>query len=165
MPENHFRAPYYIEKEGVFYSRGRYETKLVKADLPADYLYGHFQPTVVGAVKTSGVRGLWYRPNLIEPAMFRWDLLYVSYKAPITGFPFPKHYDVELRGNIIPIFLLYVEQTSQYDIRRICRLIEEKRKWFLHAFPFDYEKEIGSAENIMDFYRSIYQQQKYNLQI
>ena len=144
-------APFYTVKDGMLYSRGRYKTKLTVKDLPSDYIAGGLWPQVAGAVRASEVAGMHYIPNLTEPSMFQHDALYVTHKNNKAGAP-----DVKLNGNMIPIFLLYTEYYSDYDIGPICEQIENKRLWFLNAFPFEYEKEVGSYGSIMDFYRKLY---------
>lgn len=144
-------APFYVVKHGVLYSRGRYETKIAISDLPSDYISTTIGPNVVGMVRSSGVARLHYLPNLTEPSMFQHDALYVTHTGNKAGKP-----DVKLNGNMIPIFLLYAEHYSGYDIGPICEQIENKRMWFLNAFPFEYEEEVGSHGNIIDFYRRLY---------
>lgn len=144
-------APFYITMHGSLYSRAHYRTKLSISDLPDDYMIATIGSSVTMAVRGSGVAGLHYLPNLTEPSMFQHDALYVTHKNNKAGAP-----DVKLNGNIIPIFLLYAEHYSDYDIVPICEQIENKRMWFLNAFPFEYEKEVGSYGSIMDFYRKLY---------
>lgn len=144
-------APFYVVRQGVLYSRGRYKTKIKLSELPSDYITAALGPHVTGVVRTSGVAGLRYIPNLTEPSMFQHDALYVTHENDQIGKP-----DVKLNGNMIPVFLLYAEHYSGYDIKSICDQIENKRLWFLNAFPFEYEKEIGDPGSIMDFYRSLY---------
>ena len=144
-------APFYVMNNGVLYSRGRYKTKLAVSDLPPDYMCGLLWRTTSGAVRASGISEIRYAPNLAEPSMFQYDSLHITYIGNQSGKP-----DINLGGNLIPIFLLYAEHYSGYDICSICSQIENKRLWYLHAFPFVYEAEIGNTGNIMDLYRRLY---------
>jgi len=138
------------------FSNGIYKTKITESDLPDWYMPGNFYAYKPGYLSAKGVKALLYKPNLIFNHMFKDDMLYISYKDSVNETSPTTEFDEYIWGNNIPRFLIWAEKYSDYDVSSIEQQIENKRLWFMNAFPYDYELEVGKDENILDFYRSLY---------
>ena len=139
-------------EDGALFSKGRYKTQILQADLPEWFIEGNFYRHR-GYLSAKGVKHLIYKPNKIFDHMFKDDFLYISYKQPIVPVTDPQSvfkydgFDEYIWGWNIVHFLKAVEKYSGYDISEIKEQIEQKRKWFEDAFPRFYQLE-GPKEPI-----------------
>lgn len=149
----------------TLFSQGKYPTKLTYWDLPDCFLSGTYYGAK-GYLRTDSIKGLWYQPCYHTNHMFKDDFLYISYQHPISSCPLldiylsspdSRLYDEVIFGGIIPRFLRFAEQYSQYDCTSIWSQIEEKRAWFKANYPTDYQHEvlIPDTETFSTYYHKI----------
>jgi len=122
------------DEQGYLFSRGIYRTKILPSDLPEWFVYGYIHRQH-GYISARGVRDLLYRPSYYSDHLFKDDLLFVSYNAPIEpdkestqGIWF-HGYDHIVFGSMIIPFLEAVRKYSDYDTAEIMIQIEKKKEW------------------------------------
>jgi hypothetical protein len=125
------------DPQGYLYSKGKYRTKILPADLPEWYVYGYIYKRH-GYIPAKGVKHLLYIPNyMIENHLFKYDTLYISYDAEITSYTtdvstvtWYKDYEHAIGGSLVPTFVDAVGKHSDYDVGGIRGEIEKKRAWY-----------------------------------
>ena len=123
------------------YSNGKYQTKILRGDLPEWYVYGYMYKRH-GHISAKGVQHLLYIPNYtFKNQLHKYDSLYISYSEPIEpceslfGGVNYKGYEHCLSGSVLVEFVKAAGKYSDYDVAPILEEIEEKRTFYQENNP------------------------------
>jgi len=129
-------------KSGTLWSMGTYPTKIRPCDLSDDYikvyLYGDYK-----YLRASGIKDMYYKPNMWINHFLKDDVLYISYGKPLIiapdryGYERCDNYDVALFGNDIMLFIAAAKRYSNYDVSKFEQAIKDKLIHFRTKFPED----------------------------
>ncbi len=141
------------------YSHGRYPTKILREDLPEDYI--EFRSRVIwymtGYLKMSGIVDMDYT-WIGENHLFKDDYVYISYSEPLKeeltkwGYRDIVDYDVCVCGNDIVDIVLAAEKYSGFDTSAVRARIEEKRVWLRDNEPDFYARYVGEDKDIFSLW-------------